>query len=77
MPVPTITAVGVARPSAHGHAMARTLRAHRKTNCRRTSVLVKPCFSLSDTGKESMLIEPIIDHTIKVNRERKTTVGTK
>lgn len=29
-PVPTITAVGVARPSAHGQAMANTLRAHLK-----------------------------------------------
>mmetsp|Transcript_8814 Transcript_8814/g.37270 ORF Transcript_8814/g.37270 Transcript_8814/m.37270 type:complete len:315 (+) Transcript_8814:2761-3705(+) len=31
-PVPTITAVGVARPSAHGHAMTSTVMANRKEN---------------------------------------------
>lgn len=40
-PVPTMTAVGVARPRAHGQAIASTLRAQRKTNWRMISACVK------------------------------------
>ena len=39
-PVATITAVGVAKPSAHGHAMDRTVIAYRKASSRMISVLL-------------------------------------
>jgi hypothetical protein len=38
--VPTITAVGVANPKAHGHAIHNTVMAVRKANSRIISVLL-------------------------------------
>lgn len=72
-----MTAVGVARPRAQGHAMASTLRAHLKTNCKRISVEVNPSLSAWLTGRYAMFMEPTTDHTTRVKRDRKTTVGTK
>ena len=54
-PVPTITAVGVAKPKAQGHAMAKTVKAIRKEYCQVISSLLNPSRSIRDTGNKSLL----------------------
>jgi hypothetical protein len=46
-PVPTMTAVGVASPSAQGHAIASTLRAHLNAYWKIISSRLNPIFSSS------------------------------
>ena len=69
-PVPTMTAVGVARPSAHGHAM--TITAMPNISAKRN----KECPSgIQVCGK--MLNEPHTHQAMVVKRESETTTGTK
>jgi hypothetical protein len=68
-PVPTITAVGVARPRAQGQAMARTLNAHLNAYWKIISSRLNPIFSSS---YQHCLIFDILftfhESTIKINR---------
>lgn len=57
IPVPTITAVGVAKPRAHGQAIAKTLNAHRNEYWIAFSHPSGPYFSSSYTNYELFKFE--------------------
>ena len=62
-PVPTMTAVGVASPSAHGQAIASTVSAIRNPNCHVTSA------SLQRKNGEDLQVDlqRILDKTVGYN----------
>src|SRR5574344_118935 len=70
MPVPTITAVGVASPSAHGHATTSTLTAARSTS---------PTVTLSGANDGTTPVLPSIPTTVQIKPTAAAiiiTVGT-
>ena len=68
-PVPTITAVGVARPSAHGHAMTSTVTANKNANKK------SPSRSVHELGSASSVAAQ--NHAIHATVAMATTPGTK
>lgn len=71
-PPPTITAVGVARPSAHGHAMTTTAHPNMKAS---SCPFLRPQCVTHMRGTASMATA--VAHTAHVRAASITTTGTK
>ena len=68
-PVPTITAVGVAKPKAHGHAMTKTVTKNTKQNTN------SPSSSVQDFGTDEVAFTAM-SQKMKDKNAKATTDGT-
>ena len=76
-PVPTMTAVGVARPREQGQAIDKTVRAQRKANWKVNSAWLYASLSISETGSRSTLTNPTMIQATSVMTDTVQTMGTK